>query len=58
MKPLTVGELKELLKNMPDTMWVCNKNGGITAVHIELKAKEPFCVLLGRGDDEPQLERT
>lgn len=44
-KLITVGDLKALLTDVPDYVWVCLKDGPLQTIEKELGAAEPFLLL-------------
>jgi len=43
---ITVGDLRDRLKDVPDHVWVCLKDGPAAEIKMELGANEPFVLLL------------
>lgn len=43
---MNVGQLREIIENLPSDTWLCVKNGLVDDVIIELGANEPFILLV------------
>jgi hypothetical protein len=44
-EPMTVGNLRALLADVPDCAWICLPEGPVTSITKELGASEPFVLL-------------